>query len=122
MVSLGNVSRAVSSFYCVPRIFLSFCFWFDCRLVSYVPRLIFFFFYFSPFSLVCFFPRSFRFCSLNYTLFALLFRKHGDPVCILFVKRRRSVLFHPWIQLDTVKIRPETAIKHSPVDLSSLEI
>lgn len=108
MVSLGNVSRAVSSFCsCHELIFLFifFFFVFYCHLFFILDYLVFFIISF------CFFKL--------FSIRSFVLKTHNSV--ILFVKRSNACIFISEYNLN-MKIRPETAIKHSPVDLSSLEI
>lgn len=108
----GQCFKSSFLFLFVPRTYLPFLFFvfFSCSLVychlffilDYLVFSIIFFCFFKLFSI-----RSFVLKTHNFV--------------ILFVKRSNACIFISEYNLNE-KIRPETAIKHSPVDLSSLEI
>lgn len=115
MVSLGNVSRAVSSFCSCHELIFLFIF-FSFFLVFLVYCHLFFILDYLVFSIIFFF----FFCFFKlFSIRSLVLKTHN--FVILFVKRSNACIFISGYNLN-VKIRPETAIKHSPVDLSSLEI
>ena len=111
----GQCFKSSFLFLFVPRTYLPFhfFFFFSCffSLLSFIfhPRLFSIFHHF--FFFFCFFKL--------FSIRSFVLKTHN--FVILFVKRSNACIFISGYNLN-VKIRPETAIKHSPVDLSSLEI